>query len=97
MERMIREEVGSIHPILGVRIFRYLRHNHLALLAVDDGQLHLNEYLGKVRLVPLPRMEQGCGCLPTIDNLKVDSPCNRQTGISYPSLDTLRSGRVPLL
>ena len=97
MERMIREEVGSIHPILGVRILRYLRHNHLALLAVDDGQLHLNEYLGKIRLVPLPRMEQGCGGLPTIDDLKIDNPCDRQTGIRCLGLDTLRSGRDPVV
>ena len=94
---MIREEVGSIHPILGVRILRYLRHNHLTLLAIDDGQLHLNEYLGKVRLVPLPRMEQGCGGLPTIDDLEVDNPRDRQTGIRHPCLDTLCSGRDPVV
>lgn len=41
MERVIREEVGGIHPILGVRILRYPWKDRFALQAVDDGQLQL--------------------------------------------------------
>src|SRR3546814_16301966 len=54
MERVVREEVGGIHPILGVRILRYPWNDRFALQAVDDGQLQLDEYLGKIGLVPLP-------------------------------------------
>src|SRR3546814_17974802 len=70
MERVVREEVGGIHPILGVRIPRYPWNDRFALQAVDDGQLQLDEYLGKIGLVPLPCVEQRCCGLATIDDLE---------------------------
>jgi len=94
---VVREEVGGIHPILGVRILRYPRHDRFALLAVDDGQLQLDEYLGKIGLVPLPCMEQRCCGLAPIYDLKVDNPCDRQAGIRRRGLDALRSGRDPVV
>ncbi len=97
MERVVREEVGGIHPILGVRILRYPWNDRLALQAVNDGQLQLDEYLGKIGPVPFPCVEQRCSGLATIDDLEVDNPRDRQTGIRHPCLDTLCSGRDPVV
>src|SRR3546814_4631164 len=36
MARVVREEVGGIHPILGVRILRYPWNDRFALQAVED-------------------------------------------------------------
>lgn len=58
MEGMVREEVGGIHSILGVRILRYPWNDYFTLLTVDDEQLHLNEYLRNICPVRLPCMEQ---------------------------------------
>ena len=81
MERVVREEVGGIHPILGVRILRYHWNDRFALQAVDDGQLQLDEYQGKIGLVPLPCVEQRCSGLPTIDDQEIDNLRDHQAGI----------------
>src|SRR3546814_4090984 len=80
-----------------VRILRYPWNDRFALQAVDDGQLQLDEYLGKIGLVPLPCVEQRCCGLATIDDLEIDNPRDRQTGIRHPCLDTLCSSRDPVV
>ncbi|MCY1456164.1 hypothetical protein D9M71_733640 [compost metagenome] len=51
MERMIGEKVGCVNAVLRIGILGNARHDHLALLVIDNRELHLNEDVREVRLV----------------------------------------------
>src|ERR1700722_2150937 len=92
MEGMIGEKVGGVDPVLRVRILGDAWNDHLALLAVDDGKLHLHKYAGKISLVaPLSVKQRGRG-LPAVDDLQVCHPDDLQMTILDPCLNGL-SGR----
>jgi hypothetical protein len=89
--------IRGIHPILGVCVLGYARDDRFALLAVNDGQLHLNEYLRQVGSIAPSRMKKRSSRLATVHDLEIKHSCDCKTGICRSRFDALRSRRDPIV
>jgi hypothetical protein len=83
------KKVGSVHPILSVRILGDAWNDHFALLAVNDRKLHLHKYAGKIGLVAPLSVKQRGSRVPPVYDLQVRHPDDLQMTILHPCLNGL--------
>ena len=89
VERVVGAEVDQRDLVLRVGVPGDLRHDLLQPIRRDDGELHLHEDAGDVRLVACVRVMDGRGGLPAVDDLEVvdaadGPPTVRESGRSRP-------------